>query len=478
MPLSSKLQLSGLTWFAAFLRVPALFANHYHADEALFSSWARLIAVWRDPLLSTQLVDKPPLLFYLQALFYPLLGPVEYASRLPNLITSILLVPLTALLAWRLYRNPTTCLFAALVVAISPMAIQYSATAYTDPLLTFLLILALLLITGREKPALSGLVFGLAVATKYQAWLFLPLLFGVAWMHHWQRRQWLRWLAGSLIPLLALIFWEIARTGSPVIWSNQISNFGGLRFVYSWELLPRLQAWTVQWQIVFGSSLLFFLFAICVLGLFLRGIINRSSDLLLLFYFAAYLLAHWLLAVPVWDRYLLPILPLAAVLLARGMTLSINWLNSRPALTLTDKLVPLLMFLALLSFFTVPAVGAARAGQWFTGGQPAADQGAWQIAQYLDGEPYGTVLYDHWYSWHWRYHFFDKAVYVSWFPDPAALAADVEAFGDSAGSRYIVLPDSAASAPVFRALKQAGYELQETFRVDVDPGMILYQVRR
>ncbi|RMG96345.1 MAG: glycosyltransferase, partial [Chloroflexi bacterium] len=75
--------LLGVVWITAVFRFRALFANTFHADEALFASWARLIAVWRDPLLVTQAVDKPPLLFYLQAVFYPLFGPVMWAARLP-----------------------------------------------------------------------------------------------------------------------------------------------------------------------------------------------------------------------------------------------------------------------------------------------------------------------------------------------------------------------------------------------------------
>ena len=57
-----------------WLRLPGLWANTFHTDEALFATWARHIGVWKDPLLQTQFVDKPPLLFYLQALFYPLMA--------------------------------------------------------------------------------------------------------------------------------------------------------------------------------------------------------------------------------------------------------------------------------------------------------------------------------------------------------------------------------------------------------------------
>jgi len=488
MPKHSKLLLSGIVWVAAYLRFPALFINHYHADEALFSSWARLIAVWRDPLLANQLVDKPPLLFYLQALFFPLMGAVEWASLLPNIIASLLLIPLIAILGWRLYHSPGTAVLAALIVALSPTAIQYSATAYTDPLLAMLLILALVLITSHTNPAFAGLAFGLAVATKYQAWLYLPLLLGLAWLNNWTIRHWRRWLAGFLPPLLVLASWEFLRTGTPVIWSNQLNNFGGLRMIHAWELLPRLLSWVNQWQTVYGSTILLLLFAIAVLVLLLNGFTNRSKtglvDLLLILYFLAFTVLHWLLAVPVWDRYLLPVIPLAALLLARAIVVLVgwidNWITANPDVKrgYIRWLFPLVLILGILVFLQAPAAKSARRGQWPTGGQATADQGAWQIAELLADEPYGTVLYDHWYSWHWRYHFFDKGVYVSWFPHPAALVEDLQAFGDKGGSRYIVLPDAAAARPVQRAINDAGFTLDEEFRTDYQPGMILYRVQR
>jgi 4-amino-4-deoxy-L-arabinose transferase-like glycosyltransferase len=488
MPKHSKLLLSGLLWVAAYLRIPALFANHYHADEALFSFWARLIAVWRDPFLANQFVDKPPLLFYLQALFFPLMGAVEWASRLPNFIASLLLVPLVAILAWRTYHNAATSLLAAMFVALSPILIQYSSTAYTDPLLATLLVLSLLFVNDKPKPVLSGLLFGLAVATKFQAWLFLPLLFGFAWLQNWSLRHWRRWLVGFLPVLLAIAIWEFIRSGVPVIWSNQIGNFGGLRIIYSWEILPRFYSWISQWQMIYGSSILLGFFALSVLVLSFNALVRRTktsiADLLLISYILAYLILHWLIAVPVWDRYLLPLMPLAAILLARGLKVMWSWIDEwLPSLGEEKSryvfwwvMIPLI--LAILLFTQVPIANSARFGQLPLGGQRTADQGAWQIAEFLANEPYGTVLYDHWYSWQWRYHLFDKGVYVSWFPHPTALAEDLSAFGDRGGARYIVLPDTAGARPVQRAINDAGFKIEEEFRTDNRPGMILFRVER
>jgi 4-amino-4-deoxy-L-arabinose transferase-like glycosyltransferase len=488
MPKRSKLLLSGLVWVAAFFRYDALFANHFHVDEALFASYARLIATWRDPLLAAQNVDKPPLLFYLQALFFPLMGPVEWAARLPGFIASVLLVPLVALFAWRLYREAETSVLAAVLITLSPVAIQYSATAFTDPLLVSLLLLSLLLASGKSYPVLSGLFLGFAVVTKFQAWLFVPILIGITRLQEWTWQQWRRWLAGFLTTLLALVLWEVARSGGPVLWSNQIGNFGGVRAVWSWEVGPRLSAWAGTLQMAFGLPILVGLALLTFVILWVRANRKRdnagSIDIMLILALLAYLIIHWLIAVPIWDRYLLLLAPLFSILLARAITVLWKWSEEwsgryqkrwkRIALQVAVSLtLPGLILLGL-----IPNAVRARSGQWPIGGQSTADQGAWQVANYLANEPYGTVLYDHWYSWQWQYHLFDKGVYVSWFPHPDALAEDLDAFGDSGGDRYLILPASEAARPVKRAIATTDFQLHQVLLTDYEPGMLLYRIEK
>lgn len=520
--------LVGVSGIATVFRFHGLFNNTFYADEALFATWARLIAVWRDPLLQAQPVDKPPLLFYLQALFYPLQGPVEWAARLPNFIASILCVPLVGLLAWHLYRDGKTAVLAATILALSPLAIQFAPTAFTDPLLTTLLCASLtviVMLSKRQqiaapmtqklahpvviprawaerlnivKPAevsaeeplhsnpigiprrrrtgitarWSGLFFGLALATKYQALLFLPLLVGMALLSGWGKREWGHWLMGLFPVLLLLWLWDIARTDTFSLWSAQINNYGGLRLIWSWELWPRLDDWWQLWQQAWGTAVVaagFWVVALLSLIRYPLSVIrkrktdyrlpitenrlpitdHRSSDTLLILFTITYLALHWLLAVPIWDRYLLPLLPLTVVLLARG------W--RRLEIGYSGLLVPWHGFQSLLSsllllLLLIPAFKARS-------GQPTADNGTAQIATWLADAPYGTVLYDHWYSWHWRYHFFDKRVFVNWFPYPAALAEDLAVFGHDGHPRYLVLPADDRGDPIRRAVQSADFTL-------------------
>ncbi|WP_374688692.1 ArnT family glycosyltransferase [Promineifilum sp.] len=495
-----RLCLFLLCWLGAALRVRGLFANSFHADEALFAGWARLIAVWRDPLLQTQLVDKPPLLFYTQALFYPLAGPEEWAARLPSLVASLLLIPLTAQLAWRLTGDRVTAVLAAAVVAVAPLAVQFSATAFSDPLLTFWLTVALCLavrpVAGQSfcfRPFLAGLCFGLALATKYQAFLFLPLLGGLAWLTGWRRGEAARWLMGMGLALAVLLLWMVARAGAPGPVALQWANVGGLRLAWSWELWPRLADTARLWRLALGWPLLLLAGALAIgLPLFLHRLRPSASEdadsalahsapplprppaplLLLPLFILAYTLLHWLWAVPLWDRYLLPLLPLVAVLLGRGVSLALAAMRAaRPVWG--RAAAALLVAVAALH---APVMLAARAGRHPIGGGPAADGGAAAVARLLEDAPYGTVLYDHWYSWQWRYHLFDRRVYVSWFLHADALLDDLAVFGGGGAARYVALPASAAARPVARRLAEAGYGLEPVAGQDGTASMTLFRI--
>ena len=446
---------------AAALRFRSLFANTFHADEALFATWARLIAVWRDPLLAAQPVDKPPLLFYSQALFYPFFGPVEWAARLPALIASLLLVPLTAQFAWRLSGDRLTAATAALVIAVAPLAIQFSATAFSDPLLTFWLMSVLVLLPAaghRSRPALAGFCFGLALATKYQAALFLPLVLGLGWLGGWGRREWTRALLGLAAVLALLAAWGVSRSGGTPVVAAQWANVGGVRLAWSWELWPRLLAQGRLWLVGLGWPL-------AVLGAAAMGGVAISRDgrarlspreTLVSLFVLAYLLIHWLGSIPAWDRYLLPVLPLVAALIGRGVSLLWSGVCRRGRILRAAAGLGLVI-IGVLGFVVA---ANARAGRYPIGGRPDADGGAAVVARALADAPYGTVLYDHWYSWHWRYQLFDRRVYVSWFPDADALVEDLAAFGGAGPARYIALPASGTAAPVVRRLQEAGYRLE------------------
>ncbi|MEZ4516033.1 MAG: hypothetical protein R3C44_04055 [Chloroflexota bacterium] len=262
---------------------------------------------------------------------------------------------------------------------------------------------------------LAGLCFGLAAVTKYQAWLFLPLLVVLALMNGWTRRDWVRGVIGALVPAVALIAWLLARSEPGAMLALQVANAGGLRPAWSWELAPRLRSWAGLWQLSLGWPVLLLAgLALVVLVIGRRGkpVVRgiTAVDKILVLFIVGYVVAHWLFAVPIWDRYILPILPLVLILMARIMAGAIRWGLIRFPAGEQPRWTGVVLGVVVLAALLVPAI-QARFGRYPIGSQPTADQGAWRVAEVLDDAPYGTVLYDHWYSWQWRYHLFDSKVY-------------------------------------------------------------------
>jgi 4-amino-4-deoxy-L-arabinose transferase-like glycosyltransferase len=513
MSQSLKAWLFALSWVGAALRMRALFANSFHSDEALFASWARQIAVWKDPLLLNQAIDKPPFLFYLQAASYPLFGAEEWSARQPAYIASICLVPLVGAISWQQTRSAVAALVAASCVALSPLAIQYGATAFLDPPLTFFVMGAILFLWRDEpaKPAsrlrrrnamLSGLFFGFAIAAKLQAVLFGPLIIGMALADRRPSFWWRSWFAG-LLPILLLLFaWELARHNGTVSWALQVANFGGVRPIWSWELWSRLGDWLRLWRYTVATPAFLFLIALLawmlaasllrrrgaqppgraqrgtrpIAGAALRGddprlanpqfrrIEGNGAKLTTLF-LVSYGLFHWLAAIPVWDRYLLPAVPLVALIAGYAFRGLATKLGAR-----TLRLIA-----ATFLILQLPWALRAMDGRHPIGGEASADHGASAVGLELADSPYGTVLYDHWYSWQWRYHLFASRVFVSWFAHPANLVEDLNAFADDGNPRFLVLPKSSSARPVQRAVLEAGFQLTEVAN-EAEWQMILYRV--
>ena len=560
-PTAHRWMMIPILWLTFALCIPALNGPRFHPDEALFASFARSIAVWRDPLLAAAPVDKPPLLFYLQALCYPFLGPQEMAARLPNLFASLLTVALTGTLTHHASRitPPISPLAAALLVALSPLAIAFGSTAFTDPLMV-MWGMAALLAAIRERPAWAGFLLGLGLITKYQAIFFLPLVVGFLWLQPGRRRWqgWAQLALGTMLPLAAGLAWELARTGRGSLLAQQLTSYGELRPIYAGELWPRLLDWAQLAHYITGSPALNTLLLAAIVALPFWLLIRRPSPvavgLLLSGWLLHYFLLHWLLNIQTWDRYLLPAVPIAAAFAgwslshitprvqggagvadpfrakklgwgvlglihtevaeghpslpprvrggcpegAGGASLSLIRMGESkaspppaaggieggpgpgPFSSLITNAIrnnyPLLIIIALL---LLPNARQAAAGALPLGGDHGTYQGVEQVAEFFADHPYGTVLYDHWLSWHWRYYLFDSRVYVSWFPDPAALVADLQVFSANP-PRYLVIPAWESPLPIVQTLQAAGFHARVAFqahRPDGTLSMSVWEIR-
>ncbi len=478
-------------------------ANRFHADEALYGYWGLLIGSGQDPWLTSSPAYKPPLTPYLIAGAQMLFGDAEFTVRLPGLAAGLLTVVLAAALSRVLYDGRWAGLWAAAGVALSPYAILFSATAFTDPLMV-MLGLAGCVAAARARPGWAGLWVGLACAAKQTGAAWSPLALALYVLRASERRGWARML-GAWAATLAMTFgWDAIRVwrGGASFWQTGVTGYGGLRLIWPQALWPRLRAWITLTRYFFASSLVqgvLFLGGLTLVWLALRrrplaeghvardaflGAIGRCmaasfADLLLIAFALVYFLLHWLLAFPVWDRYLLPLLPVLSVLLGRALAVWAGGIGQ-----IVDRLkggrgrwIALSCSALLVGALATPAWRAAHS-RYPVGGEHWAYDGIDQAVDFLCGVPEGSVLYHHWLGWHYAYYLFDAPLYHAYWPTPAWLAQDVQAFG-AREPRYIVFPSWESSARPAQALTAVGYGLTpvlETTRRDGARSFTVYRI--
>ena len=487
------LSIAALVLLGLILRLVPLVADPLHQDEALYGFWARLVSTGRDFWMATVPVDKPPLVPYLIAGGQAAFGVSEFVMRMPGLAASLLSIPLTYVLAQRLYADRVTALVAAGVMALTPYPILFGATALTDPLLVVCW-LAACYVASSGRYGWAGLVLGCALAAKQQAIALAPAVVGlglIGWKEGSARGKWkgasTRFVLGLGLVVLAMLGWDGLRAESGAaagFWRQGVDSYGGLRLIWSTELIPRLQAWTRFLGYLFGWPGLGIIFVLAVAGLVLLGLSRQRrtraglANLMLSAYAVAYLLLHWLIAFPVWDRYLLPLVPIAGLLLGQAATLlnGLKWGGSAESRNWATA-----WRCAFNTFLAVSLVGSgvmATSGRLPVGGDHGAYHGLKDAAVFLRALPAGTVLYDRWLSWHFDYYLFDALLYRAGFSSPGWLAADAAAFYDGR-PRYLVLPSWESKGRLERTLADVGLEMSSvltTFRRDGTASLVVYEI--
>jgi 4-amino-4-deoxy-L-arabinose transferase-like glycosyltransferase len=487
------------------LRLGPLFDNRFHPDEALFSTWALKIARGENLLLTGVPIDKPPLLIYLSALSFFVFGQSELAARMPNLIASVLSV----VLVWRLEvgklgtgrlgtsrlgngklvggrpdDQSTFCQFTAyqstsllppLLLALSPFAILFAPTAFLDPMMV-MFGLASLVAASRGRAGWAGILLGLSFATKVQGLFFAPLI-PIFWQQSRStaspchlgissagRPLW-RFLLGSLSIALAIIAWDRMRGGLP-FWVQQSINYGDIRVIYASELGPRLAGWLDFLPYFFGPIV--GLLGLIGLPFLLYRDLTREArtraariDLWLLAYAVGFFVLHWQMNFPIWDRYLLILVPILALLTARVIHHLVA-LSQGDASQSPRHLVSPSFLLAIVTLAMLPFSMAAAESQYPIGGDHGANDGIDRVAVYLKSLPSGTVVYEHGQAWELGYYLGDGFAYLAYFDTPAAIADDLRVFA-SHGDRYVIFPARESPARVIDAVGQVGYTLAPVF---------------
>ena len=474
----------------AALRIHALGQDRrFHPDEALYGTFARNAALNGDWLLHGSL-DKTPLSIYASALSITLFAAHvddrgllnfdirqgEFAARLPTTFAGILLVAVVYALAKILYRDERVALWSSLFVALSPFAIAFSATAFTDGLMLLFMTLALgMAATGRL--AWSGVWVTLAFLSKPQGLFYLPLAFVTGWvLNGLTVVAALRFIFPLLLGAGGLFLWDSAREQTTSIWMLGYVNSNPERFIRADEVMPRLVRWLSYARTLLGAPTPIFIFAIplSIVARIVRAPRQRSTmiDVLLLTFVLAYWLLHWLVAFNTYDRYLLPLLPPITLLAARGSM----WLWKR----LTRYIMSAELALAAGAILLTLAASAFEATQQRL---PFSDrngsfphyEGIDELSDFLNQQSLGAIIYDHWLNWELGFYmgqWSDKRrVY---YPTPASLVDDALLQPDPA-PRYFPAPAQQPIVPWLDALHEAGFSTTLVYQT---PSWVVYELIR
>ncbi|MCA0456500.1 MAG: glycosyltransferase family 39 protein [Chloroflexi bacterium] len=494
MPNKPLVSILAVLLVGAVLRFHALGQDaRFHPDEALFVTFARQAAVQGDWLLHGSL-DKPPLTIYINALALTAFGitPLpdgvltldvhrgEFAARVPGLFASLLLIALVYVLAKRVFpRDACTPVAAALLVALSPLAVAFSATAFTDGLLLLCLALALWM-GSRRRWLWAGVWLVAGLWCKQQAVLYVPLVLAVGWACERRFKQHLtvikiaRFIIPILLGFMLLLVWDSAREQSTGMWALATTNNDPGRLARLDELLPRLAAWWQYAGYLFGSPLitaaLLFIGGIGLISItyaayreshvvgtayMLSGTRKITFQGIFTLYILIYALIHWLVAINIYDRYLLLTLPPLVLVVARGIIALLDQyrVGSRYQAIL----------LIAIGCVMLPSAWAASEGQMPIGGDRGKHNGIEQVADYLNSQRLGAIVYDHWLGWELGYYmgtWSDKRrVY---YPTSEAFAADALLQPDRA-PRYFVVPAWADVSAWLDALRQSGFSVTRTY---------------
>ena len=296
-------------------------------------------------------------------------------------------------------------------------------------------------------------------------------------------RKGLPFALGFLAVMAPVAWWDSLRWQlQPNYFEQSLISYGGLAVVDPAQLVERLGDWAEILHYMTASPFLNILLLIglpCLLFYDLgwqRGEPATFFDVVLSAFVILFLLGHWLLSFNVWDRYLLGLVPILLILLARVL-----WLASGVLARLLSPQRPLLRgFLAvalLAATLAGPAVVAARSG-YPIGGDHGAYDGIEAVADYFQERvPAGSILYHHWLGWHYSFYMFDFPLISRWYPSPEALAQDASQVDDA--QRYIVFPSGKLTAGVRDALADAGLRLRSvcsTYGRDGSTSFIVYRI--
>ncbi len=403
-------------------------------DEAIYSFWA--LHFWhQDPFFLTVWPDKPPLFLWLLAVAFDGWGGSPAAGRLLNIMLTLLTGLVIGATARRLWGD-RSAFIASILYLLNPFVMSFAPTVYTDPMLVLAGQLALwMALTGRGLGA--GFWLAVAIMTKQQGLLYVPLIGLVLWRGQpvadkrplgSQVTRWLWFVLGALLVLAPLLYWDNLRWSvAPSPWDLGVRNYGALQLLAPTEWLARGRVWAaLLWYFTASWPMWWLIGAVLISALWpfsLRRFwpLGKSPVRWLVLWSIGFLALHIVTSIQIWDRYLLPMVPMLCLLVAWAVGQTSHRFSRIDSLywPLTGALVGL--------FCLLPPTLLASAGRLPIGGDHGAYRGLPETMAWLKAQPPdNAILYDQLLGWQAQFYLYDQltsgAYERRWFPNAAYLA--------------------------------------------------------
>ncbi len=203
-------------------------------DTAYYASLGRSIAEGDYLLQVNQMSDKPPLFFYIQALFFKLLGVSESVAVIPSFIGGMMGIGIMYFLG-RDLKNSAAGIVAAFLFAISPGSVMLSALGLIDSLFMAVTLLSFWTLFHRRY-YWSGLLIGIAFGMKQTVLAFGPLyllsLLIIEFHHHSGKnafriitRSVLQMIPGFFAFFFPILYWGIFITSERMELFQYVTGF-------------------------------------------------------------------------------------------------------------------------------------------------------------------------------------------------------------------------------------------------------------
>jgi 4-amino-4-deoxy-L-arabinose transferase-like glycosyltransferase len=359
----------GGAWVLLDRNVPA-WDQAEHLSLAMNHWWILHHSPWFTPegLRQVWMITPkyPPVFYWATAAVHSLVGPGADQALLVNGVFGLVLLIATYALGRHLF-SPPIGLLAAGITLLFPRLVKTALDFQLDYAVTAMVLLAFWCLTvWRDAKGLQqwlwiiafGLSYGLALMTKQSALLFFVVPIVVISLSNLWQRRWLRLLQlmlGAGTTLAVMLPWL------SVNWIFQFSILGNTNVKSAQDegdpMLNTLAAWTYYWQDL-PTAVSWVLLLVPLVGLvfwYFGWLPGRRSSLqldgtpsgrfwLLMFVGGGYLL--WSAIVNKDPRYIAPLLPAVAVVLAWGLEC---WWRKWPGVTYGT--IALAITTTLLSLF-------------------------------------------------------------------------------------------------------------------------------